>query len=156
MRVRESSSPGGAAIGGLPGSAFTCGLGISYPIGTVLAIGTRGPRLSAKKSMGDCARTFCCRTMSGKISHGVRPLFSPRKPQIATRTMLARKKMRRKPRNISILVVHHRDVQPPGFRKQIVRFHFTETRIERLDRQEKSVIRCAAQSAPVENRTMPA
>src|SRR5437764_13787076 len=122
----------------------------------VLAIGTRGPRPSAKKSSGACARTFCCRTISGKISHGVRVLCSPRKPHIATITMPARKKMRRKPRSISILLVHDGDVQPAGFKKQVMWFHFTETRVARFDREKKSVIGHAAETVPVEHGMVPA
>src|SRR5437773_12035489 len=102
-------------------------------------MGTRGPRPSPKKSIGDCARTFCCRTISGKISHGVRVLCSPRKPHIATMTMPARRKMRKKPRSISILLVHNGDVQPAGLDKQIVRCYFAETRILRPDRGETSI-----------------
>src|SRR5207248_6870456 len=101
-------------------------------------MGTRGPRPSPKKSIGDCARTFCWRTISGKISHGVRALCSPRKPHIATMTMPARRKMRKKPRSISILLMHDGDVQPAGFEKQIVGFYFAETRIARFDSEEKS------------------
>src|SRR5207253_6392060 len=119
-------------------------------------MGTRGPRPSPKKSIGDCARTFCWRTMSGKISHGVRVLCSPRKPHIATMTMPARTKMRKKPRSISILLVHDGDVQPAGFEKQIVCFHFTETRIARFDGEKKSVVGRAAETVPVENGMMPA
>ena len=78
--------------------------------------------------------------MSGKISHGVRGLYSPRKPHIATMTMLASTKMRRKPRSISILLVHDGDVQPAGFEKQVVRFHFAETRIARFDGEKKSIV----------------
>src|SRR5437764_11353079 len=124
-------------------------------IGTVLAIGIRGPRPSPKKSIGDCARTFCCRTISGKISHGVRVLCSPRKPHIATMTMPARRKMRKKPRSISILLVHDGDVQPAGLDKQIVCFHFTETGIARFDGEKKSVVGCASETVPVENGMMP-
>src|SRR5437763_13032751 len=114
-------------------------------------MGTRGPRPSAKKSIGDCARTFCCRTMSGKISHGVRVLCSPRKPHIATMTMPARRKMRKKPRSISILLVHDDDMQPAGFEKQIVCFCFTETRIARFNGEEKSIVGRARETIPVEN-----
>src|SRR5437588_6595006 len=117
-------------------------------------MGTRGPRPSAKKSIGDWARTFCCRTISGKISHGVRGLCSPRKPHIATMTMPARRKMRKKPRSISILLVHDGDVQPAGFQKQIVCFHFTETRIARFDGEKKSIVGHAAETVPVENGMM--
>src|SRR5205809_7739093 len=116
----------------------------------------RGPRPSPKKSIGDCGRTFCCRTISGKISHGVRVLCSPRKPHIATMTMPARKKMRKKPRSISILLVHDRDVQPAGFDKQIVGFHFTETRIARFDGEKKSVVGRTRKTVPVEYGMMPA
>src|SRR5207249_12112634 len=119
-------------------------------------MGTRGPRPSAKKSIGDCARTFCWRTISGKISHGVRVLCSPRKPHIATMTMPARTKMRRKPRSISILLVHDGNVHPAGFLQQVVRFHFAETRIARFDGKEKAVISDAAETVPVKNGMMPA
>src|SRR5260370_15409845 len=114
-------------------------------------MGTRGPRPSAKKSIGDCARTFCCRTISGKISHGVRQLCTPRKPHIATMTMPARTKMRKKPRSISILLVHDGDVQPAGFEKQIVGFQFAKTRITRFDGEKKSVVSRASETVPVEN-----
>src|SRR5690348_15376059 len=93
--------------------------------------------------------------MSGKISHGVRGLCSPRKPAIATITMLASKKMRRKPRSISILLVHDSNVHPTGFDQQIVRFHFAETRIARFDGKEKAVVGDAAETVPVKERMMP-
>ncbi len=48
--------------------------------------------------------------------------------------------MRKKPRSISILLVHDGDVQPAGFEKQVVCFHFTETRIARFDGEKKSVV----------------
>src|SRR5438552_19128481 len=94
--------------------------------------------------------------MSGKISHGVRVLCSPRKPHIATMTMPARTKIRRKPRSISILLVHDGDVQPTGFDKQIVCFHLTETRIARIDGEKKSVVGGAGKTIPAENGMMPA
>src|SRR5438067_10373501 len=119
-------------------------------------MGRRGPRPSPKKSIGDCARTFCCRTISGKISHGVRGLCSPRKPHIATMTMLASTKIRRKPRSISILLVHDGNVPPAGHDQQVVRFRFAETRIARLDGKEKAVIGDAAETIPVKKGMMPA
>src|SRR2546430_6720649 len=109
-----------------------------------------------RSSSGAGARTFCCRTISGKISQGVRVPCSPRKPHIATMTMPARRKMRKKPRSISILLVHDGDVQPAGFDKQVVCFHFTETRIARFDGEKKSVVGHAAETVPVENGMMPA
>src|SRR5262249_24497204 len=109
-----------------------------------------------KKSIGDCARTFCCRTISGKISHGVRGLCSPRKPAIATMTMLASTKIRKKPRSISILLVHDGDVHPAGFDQQAVRFRLAETRIARFDGQEKAIIGHPTETVPVEKRMMPA
>src|SRR5436190_11857745 len=124
-------------------------------MGTVFAIGTRGPRPSPKKSIGDCARTFCCRTISGKISHGVRGLCSPRKPHIATMTMLASTKIRRKPRSISILLVHDGNVHPAGYDQQVVRFRFAETRIARFDGKEKAVIGDAAETVPVKKGMVP-
>src|SRR5438034_11715857 len=100
----------------------------------------RGPRPSPKKSIGDCARTFCCRTISGKISHGVRVLCSPRKPHIATMTMPARTKMRKKPRSVSIVLVHDGDVHSAGFEQQIVCFHFDEPRIAPSDGVPTSIV----------------
>src|SRR5438477_5068302 len=94
--------------------------------------------------------------MSGKISHGVRVLCSPRKPHIATITMPARRKMRRNPRSISILLVHDSDVESAGFQKQIMRFHFAKTRIARFDGEEKSVVGGARKAVPVENGMVPA
>src|SRR5437764_10301860 len=121
---------------------------MSERIGSVLAIGVCGHRPSRKKSIGDCARTCCCRTISGKISHGVRVLCSPRKPHIATMTMPARRKMRKKPRSISILLVHDGDVQPAGFEEQIVSFYFAKTRIACFDSEKKSVVGRASEAAP--------
>src|SRR5207237_3362113 len=119
-------------------------------------IGVRGPRPYPKQSIGDCARTCCCRTISVKISHGVLTLCSPRKPAIATMTMPASTKMRRKPRSISILLVHDGDVHPAGFDEQFVCFHFAEARITRFNGQEKAVVGDAAETVPVEKRMMPA
>ena len=45
---------------------------------------------------------------------------------------------------------------PPVFEKQVVRFHFSETRIARFDGEKKSVVGHAAETFPVENRMMPA
>src|SRR5947207_15425561 len=100
----------------------------------------RGPRPSPKKSIGDCARTFCCRTISGKISHGVRVLCSPRKPHIATMTMPVRRNMRKKPRSISILLVHDGDVHSAGYEQQVVCCDFAQTRIASLDGEETSIV----------------
>src|SRR5690242_15271769 len=94
--------------------------------------------------------------MSGKISQGVRGLCSPRKPHIATTTMLARKKMRKNPRSISILLVHDGDVQAAGFDQQIVRFDFAEPRIACFDGEEKTVVSDAAETVPVKHGMIPA
>ena len=64
--------------------------------------------------------------------------------------------MRKKPRSISILLVHDGDVQPAGFEKQVVCFHFTETRIARFDGEKKSVVGHARETIPVKNGMMPA
>src|SRR2546430_2463554 len=74
-----------------------------------------------------------------------------------TRTgMPASTKIRRKPRNISILLVDDGDVQPAGFQQQILRFYFAETRIARFDGEEKSVVGGAGKTIPVKNGMMPA
>src|SRR4051812_17958700 len=102
-------------------------------------MGTRAPRLSAKNPSGACARTLGWRTMSGKSSIGERVLCCPRKPRNATIAMPVRKKMRKKPRNISVFV-DDRDVLPAGLLKQLARFHFRKARIARFDGEEKPVV----------------
>src|SRR5205814_8722973 len=104
----------------------------------------------------DSGVPFCCRNIAGNIPHAVRVLCSPRKPHIATMTMPARREMRKKPRSISILLVHDGDVQPAGFEEQIVSFYFAKTRIARFDGEEKSVVGRASETVPVEHGMMPA
>ena len=73
----------------------------------------RGPRPSAKNCKGDCARTFICRTMSGKSSHGSLVVFSPRNPSTATLASVIKREIKRKARSISVLV-HDGDVLASG------------------------------------------
>jgi hypothetical protein len=75
--------------------------------------------------------------------------------EIATSAIAGEKKMRKKPRSILVLV-HDGDVLPAALLEQLARFDFGETRIARFDREEKSVVRRAAESVPVENRMIPA
>src|SRR5215211_8576997 len=144
-----------AATGAAPGSAFAPGSGISYPSGTVPATGTREPRLSPKNPSGACARTFGWRTMSGKSSIGEPLLRCPRKPRKATIAIPSRRKTRKKPRSISVLV-HHGDVLAATLFQEPLRFAFSKARIARFDDQKKSVVRRAAKTVPVENRMVPA
>src|SRR4029077_12838398 len=71
-------------------------------MGIVPATGKRGPRPSAKKSSGACARTLGCRTMSGKISDGGFVPFSPRKPKTATIAIMHSTKITKNPRSILV------------------------------------------------------
>src|SRR5205823_831073 len=71
-------------------------------------------------------------------------------------TMPARTKMRKKPRSISILLMHDGDVHSAGFEQQIVCFHFAETRIARFDGEEKSIVGRTRKAVPVKNGMVPA
>src|ERR1051326_429243 len=93
--------------------------------------------------------------MSGKISHGVLGLCSPRKPHIAMVTTVARKKIRKKPRSISILLVHNGDVHPASVCQQIVCFYFAETGIARFNGKEKTVVSDTAETLPVKHWMIP-
>src|ERR1700730_12433385 len=133
---------------------MVCGFSDCPAIGTRPAIGSRGPRPSAKKFDGACARTFIWRTMSGKTSRGEPVLFCPRKPKMAINAIVNRSESKRKPRIILVLV-HDGDVLAAGSLEQFLRFHFGETRIARLDREKESVVSRALETFLVENRVVP-
>src|SRR6266702_3411786 len=107
-------------------------------MGIVPATGRRGPRPSAKKLSGACARTFIWRTMSGKTSSGGSVLFCPRNPNTAMIAMVNKSEINRNPRNI-LVFVHDRDVLSAGFLQQFAHASFGKARIARFNRQEKSV-----------------
>src|SRR3954453_17728935 len=128
---------------------------MSYPTGTVPATGTREPRLSAKNPSGAWARTFGCRTMSGKSSMGEAVLRCPRNPRNATSATPTSRKMRKKPRSI-LVFVHHGDVLAAGFLEKLLRFRFGEARIASFDHEEEAVVSRPAKTLPIENRMIPA
>src|SRR3954452_20116861 len=92
--------------------------------------------------------------MSGKTSIGLPVLFCPRKPKIATSAIPKRRKIKKKPRSISVLV-NNGDVLTAAAFEKVPRFHFREARIARLDGEEEAVIARAAESFPVKDRMMP-
>src|SRR4051812_35000431 len=92
--------------------------------------------------------------MSGKSSIGEPVLCCPRKPRNATIAIPVRKKMRKKPRNISVFV-DDGDVLAAGLLEQLARFHFRKARIARFDGEEKSVVRRPLKAIPIKNWVIP-
>src|SRR3954447_108850 len=93
--------------------------------------------------------------MSGKTSIGLPVLFCPRKPKMATSATPKRRKIKRKPRNISVFV-NDGDVLAAAALEELTCFHFGDARIARLDREKEAVIAGATESFPVKDRVMPA
>src|SRR3954468_21816877 len=117
--------------------------------------GKRGPRPSAKNASGACARTFICRTMSGKSSIGDPLLCCPRNPRKATIAIPVRTKMRKKPRNI-LVFVHHGEMLTATLLEQPPRFVFSKARIARFDHEKEPVVGRSCEAIPVENWVIPA
>src|SRR2546421_9226592 len=125
-------------------------------MGTVPATGGREPRPSAKNASGAWARTFICRTMSGKTSIGEPVLVCPRKPNTATIATPISKKMRKNPRSIRLVFVDDGDVFAAALFQKLAGLQLDEARITGFDDEEKSVVGRAAESPPVEDGMIPA
>src|SRR5437868_11574525 len=92
--------------------------------------------------------------MSGNNSNGGSALFFPRNPRNARAAIVRSSEIKRKPRIISVLVNDGYVLSTAPLQK-LARFDLGESWITCFDCKKETVVRCPAESGPVEHRLVP-